>query len=104
MSDRNGISIDKSDTGRPSRSKKVNHWVRLGAAVIILVVLVAFILDNSGHVRVGYVFGHANPRLIWVLLITAALGALASRLVPRLRARRARGGRGGERSEPPAKG
>jgi uncharacterized integral membrane protein len=100
MSNRNGVSIDKSETGQPSRSKKVMHWVRLGAAVIIVVLLVGFIVDNSEHVRVGFVFGHANLRLIWVLLVTAVLGALAGRLVPRLRARIA----GGGRSEPSGKG
>lgn len=65
-------------------------WARLVGAVIIVIVLVAFIVDNSEKVRVGFVFFHADVRLIWVLLITAALGALADRLVPRFRARRAR--------------
>ncbi|HEX6394345.1 MAG TPA: LapA family protein [Acidimicrobiales bacterium] len=88
MTDRNGISIDKSEP--PSRSVVAVRWVRLVAAVVIVALLVAFIVDNSEHVRVGFVFAHARVRLIWVLLITAALGALAGRLVPRLRASRGR--------------
>ncbi|MBO0715385.1 MAG: hypothetical protein J2O39_04125 [Acidimicrobiales bacterium] len=77
----------------PSRTALVIKWVRLVAAVIIVAVLVAFIVDNSEQVRVGFVFFHANVSLIWVLLITAALGALADRLIPRVRARRARSNR-----------
>jgi len=91
MTDRNGISISQSETGDSSRSKMV-QWARLVAAVVIVIVLVAFVVDNSEHVRVGFVFFHADVALIWVLIVTAALGALADRLVPRLRARRAGSG------------
>jgi uncharacterized integral membrane protein len=65
-------------------------WARLVGAVVIVGLLVAFVVDNSEKVRIGFVFFHADVRLIWVLLITAALGALADRLVPRIYARRRR--------------
>ena len=75
----------------PSRTAVLMKWGRLVGAVVIVGLLVAFIVDNSEKVKVGFVFFHAEVRLIWVLLITAALGALADRLVPRIyRRRRAR--------------
>jgi uncharacterized integral membrane protein len=76
----------------PSRSAVLLKWARLVLAVVIVVLLVAFIVDNSEKVRVGFVFFHAHVHLIWVLLITAVLGALLDRLIPRIRARQARGG------------
>lgn len=99
MSNRNGISTERSEGGQPSGSKGVIEWARLVAAAVIVILLVAFIVDNSEHVRVGFVFAHANVPLIWVLLVTAALGALADRLVPRFRARRADSDRADRPSE-----
>lgn len=75
---------------QPSRTAAIIKWARVVVAVIIVALLVAFIVDNSEQVRVGFVFFHANVSLIWVLLITAALGALADRLFPRFRSRWAR--------------
>ena len=57
-------------------------------AVVGLILLIAFVLDNSRHRRVGFVFFNANVSLIWVLLIAAVLGALVDRLVIMLRRRR----------------
>jgi uncharacterized integral membrane protein len=66
----------------------VIKWARLAGAVVIVGLLVAFVVDNSEKVRVGFVFFHADVRLIWVLVITAVLGALADRLVPKVYRRR----------------
>ena len=43
-----------------------------------LVLLIAFVLDNSHTVKVGFVFFNTELSLIWVLLIAALLGAPAS--------------------------
>jgi len=64
--------------------------LRLVAAVVVLAALVAFVVENSQDVKVHFIFFHATLPLIWALLIAAALGALADRLVPRLRARRSK--------------
>jgi uncharacterized integral membrane protein len=55
--------------------------VRIVAALVIVIVLVAFVLKNSEKVNVSFVFFSAHVRLIWVLLVTAILGALADRLL-----------------------
>jgi uncharacterized integral membrane protein len=57
-------------------------------AVVGLVLLVAFVLDNSQTVKVGFVFVSTDLSLIWVLLIAAVLGALVDRLVILLGQRR----------------
>jgi uncharacterized integral membrane protein len=54
---------------------------RVTALIVIVAILVAFVLDNSHSVRVGFVFTDREPRLIWVLMITALLGAAADRLI-----------------------
>lgn len=65
------------DLERESSTRSV---VRIVAVLVVLAVLIAFVVDNRQSVNVGYVIGDASPPLIWVLVITAALGALLDRL------------------------
>lgn len=69
--------------GSPARERswKTSDTVRLVIALIIAILLVAFIVDNVKTVRVGFVFFDANIGLIWVLIATALLGALIDRLI-----------------------
>jgi uncharacterized integral membrane protein len=67
---------------KPSKSKRPpKDIIKLVVAVIGLVLLIAFVLDNSQTVKVGFVFFSARLSLIWVLLIAAFLGAVVDRLV-----------------------
>jgi uncharacterized integral membrane protein len=52
-------------------------------AVIIVILLIAFVVDNTDKVRVGFVFLHADVALIWVLIITALLGLAVGVLLGR---------------------
>jgi uncharacterized integral membrane protein len=72
--------------GGRKRSKR--DIARIVAAGVCLALLVAFVLDNSQTVKVGFVLFSAHVSLIWVLIITAVLGAAVDRLVILLRARR----------------
>lgn len=72
-------------------SGKVHVSPRLVGVVVIVIVLLAFVLDNTGKVRIGFVFTHADVGLIWVLLLTLLLGVVADRLWLRRRAGRDRG-------------
>lgn len=82
--------VQMGDSSAPSKREKRDRRevVRITGAVIALALLVAFVLDNSHTVRVGFVFFNANLSLIWVLLIAAFLGAAVDRLVILLRQRR----------------
>jgi len=72
----------------PEKKRDTREIARLVAAGVGLIVLVAFVLDNSQTVKVGFVFFSSELSLIWVLLITAVLGAVVDRLVILLRRRR----------------
>jgi uncharacterized integral membrane protein len=76
----------------PARGRKRSNReiTRLVVAGLGLVLLVAFVLDNSQTVKVGFVFFNTELSLIWVLLIAALLGALVDRLVIYLSQRRRR--------------
>ena len=68
--------------GAADRKRRDNREiVRIVVAVVALALLVAFVLDNSRTVRVGFVFFNANVSRIWVLLIAAFLGAMVDRLI-----------------------
>ena len=53
---------------------------RLVIWLVVLAVLLAFVLANTRKVKVGYVFGTRSTPLIFVLVITAIIGALLDRL------------------------
>ena len=75
----NGKTVPGGEA-RP-RTREARDVARLVAAGVIVVVLVAFVLDNSHSVKVGFVFSSATVPLIWVLIVTALLGAGLDRLV-----------------------
>ena len=54
---------------------------RLVGAVVVVALIVALGIDNREEVKIGYLIGDAEVRLIWLLLVTAILGAIAGRLV-----------------------
>jgi uncharacterized integral membrane protein len=65
---------------RGARFARKAHRARLyfyaGAAVVILVFLIALVLANTGHVRVSWVFGASSVSLVWLVLFAAILGLL----------------------------
>jgi uncharacterized integral membrane protein len=69
-----------------SRDKK-----RLVAVVVLalaLAWLIAFIVSNTEHVKVSFVFGDVSVSLVWVMLICAVLGALVALALLRVLRRR----------------
>ncbi len=78
----------------PERRHRRRNLARLVVSLVLVALLVAFVLGNSQTVSVSFVFTTTSVPLIWVLLVTAVLGAVADRLVivvqDRRRARRAR--------------
>jgi uncharacterized integral membrane protein len=79
-----------------AQTRQRKDIVRIVAALVIVIVLVAFVVKNSEKVTVSFVFFSASVRLIWVLLVTALLGAMADRLLlwRRRKTRSERAGRG----------
>ena len=54
--------------------------VKIVAILVLLALLVAFVIDNTDSVKVGFVFADRRPPLIIVLVVTALIGALLDRL------------------------
>jgi Protein of unknown function (DUF1049). len=65
---------------RGARFARKAHRTRLylyaGAAVVLLVFLIALVLANTGHVTVSWVFGASSVSLVWLVLFSAILGLL----------------------------
>ena len=62
-------------------------YAQLIALALLVAYAVAFILQNSTSVRIGFVFAHARVSLIWLILLSIAVGLLAGLLLPRLERR-----------------
>ncbi len=79
-----------ADSGKPVRpsGRSNREAARIVAAVVLAALMIAFVVDNTHDVRVGYVFGDHSTRLIYVLVITAVIGALLDRLWIRARRKR----------------
>jgi uncharacterized integral membrane protein len=77
-------------SAKRKRRRSNREVARLVVAGLGLVLLIAFVLDNSQTVSVGFVVFTTHLSLIWVLLIAALLGALVDRLVIYLSQRRRR--------------
>lgn len=76
---------------RRLQGRDVKRIVVVVILVLVLAWLIAFIVSNSEHVKVSFVFGDVSLSLIWVMIICAGLGALLAFAVPRvLRWRRQR--------------
>jgi uncharacterized integral membrane protein len=53
---------------------------RIAVAVLLVAALVAFVVDNIGSVKVGFIFTDREIPLIFVLVATALIGAILDRL------------------------
>jgi uncharacterized integral membrane protein len=83
---------------RGARFARKAHRTRLYlyacAAVVLIVYLVALVLENTGHVKVSWVFGSSSVSLVWLVLFAAILGLLLGMVIGALfhwRTRRPRG-------------
>jgi uncharacterized integral membrane protein len=70
----------------PSRRR----WLAWLALVLLLAYAIAFVLENDKQVNLHFVFATASVSLIWLILLSFALGALGALLVARLERRRRR--------------
>jgi uncharacterized integral membrane protein len=67
---------------------------RFGIKEIVLVLLAVYVIVlafvNSRRVKLDFVFFHAHARLVYLVLLSALLGAAVAQLAPRLLRRRRR--------------
>jgi uncharacterized integral membrane protein len=72
---------------RPAESRFLGKILIL---IAIAAYAVAFVLENHKQVKVHFVFANARVSLIWLILLSLALGLVGGRLLPRLYRRRRR--------------
>jgi uncharacterized integral membrane protein len=78
--------------GSVQRSSTVSRqWIpRLVAFIVLLILLLVFVAQNSERVDVSFFFWDFHMRLVWALLGAAVVGVLLGWMVPRLWPRRRR--------------
>ncbi|MGH2721646.1 MAG: LapA family protein [Actinomycetota bacterium] len=80
------------------RQVRQQRLLRAGLVALVLVVLIVFVLQNAHPVRVDLLFVETDARLIWVIVVCAALGGVVGYLLGKPpRAERAGGGKGRSR-------
>lgn len=80
-------------SGDPERregldEEQVRRIGLIGALVIVVVLALVFIVENSNRVEVSFVFFTAEISLIWVIVLSMVVGAIAAFVVKRLIRRR----------------
>jgi uncharacterized integral membrane protein len=86
---------------RPIPAEEAGAGRRIGARQVLLVAITLFVVvyfvlliaENARHVRVHYVFGKSDTRLIWLIIVSGILGwllGLATSFLVRRRLRRER--------------
>lgn len=82
---------DHLGTGKgPAKPRDVGKIIRLSLSGIALLLLVAFAIANSNKVEVSLVVWSGEIRLIFVIIGSAILGAIAFGIVRSLLSRRRR--------------
>jgi uncharacterized integral membrane protein len=81
-----------------TEEKPVREWQpRLYFTIItiglVLAYGIAFVLENNKHVSLHFVFATARVSLVWLVLLSVALGILLGVLLSQLYRRRRRGRR-----------
>lgn len=75
-------------TTRPSRRTSGFTWTpRIIITIVLAVLLLIFALGNLEHVDVSLIFWEVRMRLVWALLLFAAVGVVIGLLAPRLRSK-----------------
>lgn len=87
-SDEEPVSPEGADAERPPGERRV--FTRLVLLLLVVAYAVAFVLENRRQVNVHFVFATARVSLIWLILLSIALGVIVGRLLPQLYRRRRR--------------
>jgi uncharacterized integral membrane protein len=81
---RKGIDPETRETFQP------RLWFIVGALALIVAYLVAFVAENDKKVTVHFVFYTGHTSVIWLILLSLAIGLVAGLLLSQLERRRRR--------------
>ena len=68
--------------------RQVRQIAMIGGVILVASLALVFIVENSQRVSVSFVFFSADISLIWVIILSAAVGAVAGVLGGRMIRRR----------------
>jgi NhaP-type Na+/H+ or K+/H+ antiporter len=80
------------DTHELQENWQPKLWIRLVVLAAVVAYAIAFVIENGKRVHVHFVLGTATVRLIWVVLLSLALGLVSGILLAQLDRRRRRRG------------
>jgi uncharacterized integral membrane protein len=81
---RRGLDPETRETFQP------RLWFTVVALALIVAYLVAFIAENNKSVTIHFVFYSAHTSVIWVILLSLAIGVVGGVLLSQLDRRRRR--------------
>jgi uncharacterized integral membrane protein len=85
---RKGIDPETRETFQP------RLWLIVAGLAAIVAYLVAFVAENNKSVKVHFVFYTGETSVIWLVLLSLAIGLVAGLLLSQLERRRRRHERG----------
>ncbi len=85
---RRGLDPETRETFQP------RLWLVVGALVLIAAYIVAFVAENNKKVTIHFVFYSPHTSVIWVILLSLAIGLIGGLLLSQLYRRRRRQERG----------
>jgi len=78
------------DTEQIEENWQPRLYARLLALVVLVAYAIAFVLENRKHVSLHFVFATARVSLVWLVLLSLAIGATSGILLAQLERRRRR--------------
>jgi len=81
---RRGLDPETRETFQP------RLWLIVGGLVLIAAYVVAFIAENDKSVTVHFVFYSARTSVIWLVILSLAIGVVGGLLLSQLERRRRR--------------
>ena len=84
---RRGPNIDTTEI---SENWQPKLYLRLVLLVVLLAYVIAFVLENRAHSQLHFVFATVSVSLVWLILLSLALGLIGGILLAQLERRRRR--------------
>jgi uncharacterized integral membrane protein len=81
---RKGIASETREAFQP------RLWLIVGGLALIIAYVVAFVAENNKSVRVHFVFHTTQTSVIWLVLLSLAIGLVGGLLLSQLYRRRGR--------------
>ena len=78
------------DTGELQENWQPKLYARLVALILLAAYAIAFVLENRKSVHVHFVFATAGVSLVWLILLSLAVGFVVGILLSQLERRRRR--------------